>query len=62
MRCCKRLCGEEKPTVLGFFSKENKQLSRDMIKAYKNHEASGAVGKAMIIHYFLLCKDQACKN
>lgn len=35
MRCCKWPCGEEKPTALGPLSKENKQLSRDMIKAYK---------------------------
>lgn len=29
------VCREEKPTVQGLLSKENKQLSREMIKAYK---------------------------
>lgn len=45
MRCCKWLCEEEKPTVLGLLSEGNKRQSEDMIKACKAIGPMEAVGK-----------------
>ena len=57
MRCPKWLCREEKPTALGLLSKENKQLSGDMLKAYKIMKPVEQWERQMIIHYFSLCKN-----